>query len=211
MKVKLVVKSGARKKNLDIRLPTVIGRSRDAELNVRNTQVSRKHCEIYEEDDQLWVRDLGSANGTFVNKERIAGKAPLADGDVLNVGPVAMRAVVETRGGSSVVDHGEIQLDEVGSATSEPDAPGLSDLDYEETPDGSFIGITDDNETEPMGKPAAKDPAPVKKKKRKKKQAPAKANVTEDRTEVVRLADETVQEVVKSEDSALNDFFSGLN
>ena len=71
MEVKLVVVGGdaAQASEFAIKLPTVIGRSRTADLPLANPLVSRRHCEIFEANGQLMVRDLGSLNGTFVGKD----------------------------------------------------------------------------------------------------------------------------------------------
>jgi hypothetical protein len=48
------------------------------------THVSRKHAELLVYGDGVWVRDLGSRNGTYVNNEEVPkGQAYLIDGDVI--------------------------------------------------------------------------------------------------------------------------------
>ncbi|MGH9047265.1 MAG: FHA domain-containing protein [Acidimicrobiales bacterium] len=47
---------------------------------------STVHARIYRSGGQLWVEDLGSTNGTFVNSERIAQPSRLAKGDLLQIG-----------------------------------------------------------------------------------------------------------------------------
>jgi FHA domain len=47
---------------------------------------AREHCEILLQADQALVRDLGSSNGTYINRQRVQ-EAPLAAGDLLGVGP----------------------------------------------------------------------------------------------------------------------------
>jgi pSer/pThr/pTyr-binding forkhead associated (FHA) protein len=47
---------------------------------------STLHARVYRRGSQLWVEDLGSTNGTYVNSERIAQSAKLARGDLLQVG-----------------------------------------------------------------------------------------------------------------------------
>jgi pSer/pThr/pTyr-binding forkhead associated (FHA) protein len=59
--------------------------------------VSRQHCELFELNGQLMVRDLGSLNGTFVNNQRIT-ESPLAPNELLTVGTVTFRAVYELEG-----------------------------------------------------------------------------------------------------------------
>jgi len=68
-------------------LPLIIGRSNECKLRVPLASVSRQHCELVEDDDELVVRDLKSSNGTFVNRERVKSRE-LLPGDLLAVGPV---------------------------------------------------------------------------------------------------------------------------
>ena len=67
----LVVGGKANKSEIKLQLPTIIGRSRDADLTMAHPMVSRQHCELYEESGLLKIRDLGSLNGTFVDGEQI--------------------------------------------------------------------------------------------------------------------------------------------
>jgi len=68
----------------------VIGRADDCDLVVAEPAVSRRHCEIVWEHVQYVLRDLGSANGTFVNGEQVQA-APLRDGDLVEMGFVQLR------------------------------------------------------------------------------------------------------------------------
>ena len=47
---------------------------------------STLHARLFRHGDQLWVEDLGSTNGTFVNSEQITQAHRLARGDILQVG-----------------------------------------------------------------------------------------------------------------------------
>jgi pSer/pThr/pTyr-binding forkhead associated (FHA) protein len=47
---------------------------------------STLHARLYRQKDQLWVEDLGSTNGTYVNSERISQAHRLGKGDVLQAG-----------------------------------------------------------------------------------------------------------------------------
>ena len=47
---------------------------------------STLHARLFRHNDQLWVEDLGSTNGTFVNSERITQAVRLGKGDLLQVG-----------------------------------------------------------------------------------------------------------------------------
>jgi pSer/pThr/pTyr-binding forkhead associated (FHA) protein len=63
----------------------LIGRAKECDLQVAERRLSRKHCEIQRDDAGRWlVSDLGSQNGTYVNRRKIKGPTPLVGGDVLN-------------------------------------------------------------------------------------------------------------------------------
>jgi pSer/pThr/pTyr-binding forkhead associated (FHA) protein len=47
---------------------------------------STGHARLFRQKDQLWVEDLGSTNGTYVNSERISQAHRLGKGDVLQAG-----------------------------------------------------------------------------------------------------------------------------
>src|SRR4051812_43062786 len=73
-----------------------IGRHDDCLIRIRSSQVSRRHCELFENEGRLFVRDLGSSNGTFVNGAKILGQQALNPGDVITVGGVALRLDADT-------------------------------------------------------------------------------------------------------------------
>ena len=62
-----------------------IGRSPDAEVFLDDVTVSRNHAMLVRRGDGLYVDDLGSLNGTYVNRHRIDSHR-LVDGDELQVG-----------------------------------------------------------------------------------------------------------------------------
>ena len=78
-----------------LKLPTIIGRSKDATLKLVHPLVSRQHCEIFETEGVLHVRDLGSLNGTFVNGERVE-ESELLPGGTVTIGTVTFRAEYES-------------------------------------------------------------------------------------------------------------------
>jgi pSer/pThr/pTyr-binding forkhead associated (FHA) protein len=63
----------------------IVGRQDTCHIRIPSDSVSRQHCELRVEDDAVTVRDLGSSNGTFVNKRRV-NQTELAAGDVLSIG-----------------------------------------------------------------------------------------------------------------------------
>ncbi len=59
--------------------------------------VSRRHALISKRDDAFYVKDLGSVNGSFLNKRRLTPETPqpLRDGDELRLGNIVMKVVLE--------------------------------------------------------------------------------------------------------------------
>lgn len=64
---------------------TVLGRGVEADVVVDDAGVSRKHAEIRTDGRRVWVVDLGSTNGTFVDGERVQ-TGELRDGSRITIG-----------------------------------------------------------------------------------------------------------------------------
>jgi pSer/pThr/pTyr-binding forkhead associated (FHA) protein len=64
---------------------SVLGRSRDADVQIDDPNVSRRHAEIVQEGSTYWLVDLGSTNGTEVDGQRVT-RARLADGSRFTIG-----------------------------------------------------------------------------------------------------------------------------
>jgi pSer/pThr/pTyr-binding forkhead associated (FHA) protein len=64
----------------------ILGRdSEQCQFVVLDGKVSQQHCKLSVSGDKLWVEDLGSTNGTFVNEERVES-AMVAPGDEIRLG-----------------------------------------------------------------------------------------------------------------------------
>lgn len=66
--------------------PFIIGRTEDNDLVLRAKSVSRHHAEINLSGELLWIRDLQSTNGTYVNYKRIGEATELKEDDIVNIG-----------------------------------------------------------------------------------------------------------------------------
>ena len=80
--------------------PLRIGRSVSCEVNLSDPTVSRQHCEVWLEDDEIHIRDLKSSNSTLING-RPANEAVLSVGDEVAIGVhgfMVTSLAYETRG-----------------------------------------------------------------------------------------------------------------
>jgi len=90
MKVSLVVASGAHQgKAIPITGPQfMIGRDAGCHLRPASQAVSKQHCAVVIRDGQIFIKDLGSTNGTLVNDALIkASEVKVVDGASLKLGP----------------------------------------------------------------------------------------------------------------------------
>jgi hypothetical protein len=71
--------------------PTVIGRSPECDYRISNALISRRHCSFFERDNELFIRDLGSRNGTHLNGLRLMKEAVVHEGDRLDIGYLPYR------------------------------------------------------------------------------------------------------------------------
>jgi K+-sensing histidine kinase KdpD len=81
-------------KNYRISLPCVIGRSKEADLVFPDLTISHRHALISEIDNQIWIEDLKSSNGVFVNDKKIK-KALLDPGDSVQLGQIKLLVSLE--------------------------------------------------------------------------------------------------------------------
>jgi hypothetical protein len=73
-------------------VPATIGRAGDNEISLAGDDfASGHHARVESGRDGVWVTDLGSTNGTFVNGERIDGRRRLREGDLLQIGDTELR------------------------------------------------------------------------------------------------------------------------
>lgn len=81
----------------DGRPPRVIGRSSEADVPIADPEASRRHAALQAAAGALYVTDLGSRNGTFLNGKRLAGEGiELKVGDHIDVGNTRVK-VLELR------------------------------------------------------------------------------------------------------------------
>jgi len=64
----------------------LIGRDPACNFTIPDSAISAKHARLYFKQNQWWVEDLGSTNGTFLNLEILEAPVILVDGDLIRIG-----------------------------------------------------------------------------------------------------------------------------
>ena len=86
--------------------PYIIGRHQDSDIRVVSKAVSVRHCAILLHEGGVWVRDLGSTNGTRVNGEPIHEDRQLDHGDKIWVGPAIIEVILSEAGSEPPAQEG---------------------------------------------------------------------------------------------------------
>lgn len=91
--MRLVVIEGA---HAGIQVPVglgevIIGRAPGLDITLSGVNVSRRHSRVWMEGDSIFVEDLGSSNGTFINRRRISSKTLFQPNDLLGIGSHLIR------------------------------------------------------------------------------------------------------------------------
>jgi pSer/pThr/pTyr-binding forkhead associated (FHA) protein len=74
--------------------PLVIGRASACDLRLQHPSISRRHAQLMRQSERFVLRDLGSQNGTFVNRVKLTGDTEIRPGDEIALG----NAVLKLRG-----------------------------------------------------------------------------------------------------------------
>lgn len=95
------LESSAGQDNLPRRLdlkdfPATIGRHPDCSLQLNVDRISRLHARLEQRGDEIWLEDLGSTNGTFINHQLLAAPARLSAGDVVHLADHEFRLMRES-------------------------------------------------------------------------------------------------------------------
>lgn len=76
-------------------LPFIIGRLDGLSMTIHSGEISRRHARFTAGGDGLVLQDMGSTNGTFVNRNRIDEPTSVKDGDIVHFGSLEFRVVDE--------------------------------------------------------------------------------------------------------------------
>jgi pSer/pThr/pTyr-binding forkhead associated (FHA) protein len=145
MKLSLVVVNAGKASGQTIPIKTpqfVIGRDPDCNLRPASAMISKKHCAFVVKGGKVALHDFGSTNGTFLNDEPVKGEVALSNDDIVKVGPLTFKVVIE---GSPTKP---TPLPKPQSKNSEEDDAAALLLSLE---DGTISPLTDSSEGEVPG------------------------------------------------------------
>jgi pSer/pThr/pTyr-binding forkhead associated (FHA) protein len=71
----------------------LIGRAAGCDLRLDDGKVSRQHARVERRGQGVWIADLGSSNGVFVNGRRVGQPLRLAPGDRILIGDTSLEVV----------------------------------------------------------------------------------------------------------------------
>ncbi len=67
-----------------------VGRAAGCQITLDDTYASQLHARIFVRDDQLYVEDLGSTNGTYLNRRKVSAPMVVSRGDQIQIGSTVM-------------------------------------------------------------------------------------------------------------------------
>jgi pSer/pThr/pTyr-binding forkhead associated (FHA) protein len=78
------------RRSVPLRDSVTIGRAASCDLVVSDNYVSNVHARIYAKDGTYWLEDLGSTNGTYVNRGKVSVPVAIGPGDEVKVGKASL-------------------------------------------------------------------------------------------------------------------------
>ena len=105
-------------RRIELGVEVVIGRQ-DADLVLKDPEVSRRHAVLRRSGESVVIEDLGSTNGTFVKGERIRSPITVGPGDQVRVGRTTLEIEPDWRAAETVVMPA-LQPDQIRAAEAPP-------------------------------------------------------------------------------------------
>ena len=117
--------------------PIRIGRSREAEVSIRDVSVSKEHVCIERRQGRYHFRDMGSRNGTFINDLR-RDRGPILDGDSLRIGKILVEFYRDEERGLDALRKRPLLLS--GADAGVPQPAGFSEESSDASSGGAIAG-----------------------------------------------------------------------
>jgi pSer/pThr/pTyr-binding forkhead associated (FHA) protein len=89
-RLQVVEPAGHRGRAYELADELTVGRAPGCQITLDDTYASQLHARIFRKDGQLYVEDLGSTNGTYLNRKKVTAPVALRKGDRLQIGKTVM-------------------------------------------------------------------------------------------------------------------------
>jgi pSer/pThr/pTyr-binding forkhead associated (FHA) protein len=95
----------------------LLGRREHSDLQLPDPHVSRAHAVVRRQSGAVWIEDLGSTGGTFVNGEQVAGSHAVKHGDIVRFGTVEARfedrgSLMDADDATAVIELPEVEIED---------------------------------------------------------------------------------------------------
>jgi pSer/pThr/pTyr-binding forkhead associated (FHA) protein len=86
----LVVSDENGRRTIPLKDSLTVGRAATCDVVVSDTYVSNVHARIFQRDGGWWLEDLGSTNGTYMNRTRVSSPTAIGPGDEVRLGKATL-------------------------------------------------------------------------------------------------------------------------
>ena len=86
----IVAPADQKGRSFDLNGELTVGRAAGCQVALEDNYVSQLHARVFARDGTVWVEDLGSTNGTYLNDQRVSAPLAVRRGDQLKVGSTVM-------------------------------------------------------------------------------------------------------------------------
>jgi pSer/pThr/pTyr-binding forkhead associated (FHA) protein len=86
----VVVEGSANKKSIDLSGEVIIGRADNCHVVLKDSYVSQAHARIFSRGNSVMLEDLGSTNGTYLNRRKVSAPVELQRGDKVKIGKTVL-------------------------------------------------------------------------------------------------------------------------
>jgi hypothetical protein len=90
LRLRVVEPAAQRGRAYELADELTVGRAAGCQITLEDTYASQLHARVFRKDGQLFVEDLGSTNGTYLNRKKVTAPVALRKGDRLQVGKTVM-------------------------------------------------------------------------------------------------------------------------
>jgi pSer/pThr/pTyr-binding forkhead associated (FHA) protein len=89
-RLKVIEPADQKGQSYDLGDELTVGRAGGCQITLDDTYVSQLHARVFRRENQLYVEDLGSTNGTYLNRKKVTAPIAIRRGDRLQIGKTVM-------------------------------------------------------------------------------------------------------------------------